>query len=274
MSLTRAESIALLEQAGLKPKRKLGQNFVVDANTLARIVRLGRVTRESHVIEIGAGLGALTQELLSTHASVTAVEIDPDLVQILRNRPELSKAHIVEGDALHMDLNEVVSPSRSPWVLVANLPYNVATPLVLRVLEDVPQIQRMLVMVQAEVGERMAAGPGDDAYGAVSLRVAYHGTASVAGRVPPTVFVPRPKVDSVLVSIERSPEPAVDPGLVSEDEIFALVRQAFGQRRKMLRRSLAAVVSPEAFEAAGVLPTARPEELDVRDFGRLALSLK
>ncbi|MSX68930.1 MAG: 16S rRNA (adenine(1518)-N(6)/adenine(1519)-N(6))-dimethyltransferase, partial [Actinobacteria bacterium] len=134
VSLTRAESIALLEQAGLKPKRKLGQNFVVDANTLARIVRLGRVTSESHVIEIGAGLGALTQELLSTQASVTAVEIDPDLVQILRNRPELSEAHIVEGDALHMDLNEVVSLSRSPWVLVANLPYNVATPLVLRVL--------------------------------------------------------------------------------------------------------------------------------------------
>jgi 16S rRNA (adenine1518-N6/adenine1519-N6)-dimethyltransferase len=274
VSLTRAQSIALLEQAGLKPKRKLGQNFVVDANTLARIVRLGRVTRESHVIEIGAGLGALTQELLSTQASVTAVEIDSDLVQILRNRPELSKAHIVEGDALRMDFNEVVSPSRSPWVLIANLPYNVATPLVLRVLEDVPQIQRMLVMVQAEVGERIAASPGDDAYGAVSLRVAYHGTASVAGRVPPTVFVPRPKVDSVLVSIERSSKPAVDPELVSEDEIFALVRQAFGQRRKMLRRSLASVVSPEAFEAAGVLPTARPEELDVRDFGRLALSLK
>ena len=125
-------------------------------------------------------------------------------------------------------------------------------------------------MVQAEVGERLAAGPGDAAYGAVSVRVAYHARASVVGKVPPSVFVPRPKVDSALVAIERLPQVAVDPALVGEEAIFGLVRVAFGQRRKMLRRSLAGLLDDAAFEAAGVAPTARPEELGVEDFARLA----
>ena len=125
-------------------------------------------------------------------------------------------------------------------------------------------------MVQLEVAERLAAGPGDEAYGAASVRVAYHATASVVGKVPPTVFLPQPSVDSGLVEIIRRPGPAVDPGLASEQEIFVLVKAAFGQRRKMLRRSLAGLLEPEAFVAAGVEPTQRPEELDVEDFGRLA----
>jgi 16S rRNA (adenine1518-N6/adenine1519-N6)-dimethyltransferase len=153
-------------------------------------------------------------------------------------------------------------------VLVANLPYNVATPLVIELLEGVPAIDRMLVMVQREVGERLAAGAGDEAYGAVSVKVAYWATAKVVGRVPATVFVPQPKVESALVAIERRPTVAVPD--VDYDAMFALVRAGFGQRRKMLRRALAGLVDPAVFPAAGVAPEARAEELDVETWGRLA----
>jgi 16S rRNA (adenine1518-N6/adenine1519-N6)-dimethyltransferase len=154
-------------------------------------------------------------------------------------------------------------------VLVANLPYNVATPLVADLLDGVPAIRRMLVMVQREVGERLAAGPGDDAYGAVSVKVAYWATAKMVGRVPPTVFHPVPNVESALVRIDRRDDPAVGPE-VAPEWLFRLVRAGFGQRRKMLRRSLAALVPPEAFVAAGLRPEARAEELSVEDWGRLA----
>jgi 16S rRNA (adenine1518-N6/adenine1519-N6)-dimethyltransferase len=152
------------------------------------------------------------------------------------------------------------------WVLVANLPYNVATPLVLDLLDDVPQIGRMLVMVQREVGERLAAGVGDEAYGAVSVKVAYWAHARVVGRVPPTVFVPQPRVESALVSIERRDAPAVD---VDRARLFELVRAGFAQRRKMLRRALAGVVDEGVFACADVRPEARAEELDIEAWGRL-----
>jgi 16S rRNA (adenine1518-N6/adenine1519-N6)-dimethyltransferase len=274
VSLNRSTSLELLESRGLAPKRKLGQNFVVDANTVHRIARLAGVESGDRIVEIGAGLGALTGALLETGAKVTALEVDPDLAEILRSRPELSEARIVEGDALRVDLDELAPPLEGPWSLVANLPYNVATPVVLRVLESAPQITRILVMVQLEVAERLAAGPGDEAYGGASVRVAYHATASVVGKVPPTVFHPRPRVDSGLVAMVRRSQPAVDPSVASEDEIFALVRTAFGQRRKMLRRSLASLVPAEAYDLAGIEPTARPEELGVEDFGRLAAALR
>jgi 16S rRNA (adenine1518-N6/adenine1519-N6)-dimethyltransferase len=270
VSPSRAATAALLEQAGLVPKRKFGQNFVVDANVTTKIARLAGVAEGDAVLEIGPGLGALTEALLAAGCRVTALEIDEALVALLEQRPELAGARIVAGDALEADLGVLTPAAEGPWACVANLPYNVATPLVLRILEEVPSITRLLVMVQAEVGERLAAGVGDDAYGAVSLRVDYHATATVVGRVPPTVFLPRPKVDSALVAIERRPRPAVDPAVASEEEIFALVRIAFGQRRKMLRRSLAGLLDEAAFETAGVAPTQRPEELDLGAFARLA----
>jgi 16S rRNA (adenine1518-N6/adenine1519-N6)-dimethyltransferase len=155
---------------------------------------------------------------------------------------------------------------------VANLPYNVATPLLMRTLTEVPAVTRLLVMVQREVGERIAAGVGDDGYGAVSVRVAYFARAEVVGRVPASVFVPRPRVESVLVRLVRRPEPAVDPAVVSYARLDAVVRSGFGQRRKMLRRSLAGVVDPDAFARAGVRPEARAEELDIAAWGRLAAS--
>ena len=268
MTLTRSDVTDLLARHGLHPSRALGQNFVVDPNTVRRIARLAGVGPGDRVVEIGAGLGSLTLALLETGAAVTAVEVDRHLVGPLREVVEPAGATVVEGDALRLDWGALLGDGT--WDLVANLPYNVATPLVADLLDGVPAIRTMLVMVQREVGERLAAGAGEDAYGAVSVKVAYWATAKVVGKVGPTVFLPQPKVDSALVAIERRSSPAVDPAVVGPDRLFSVVRAGFGQRRKMLRRSLLGVVAPDAFEAAGVAPEARPEELDVVAWGRLA----
>jgi 16S rRNA (adenine1518-N6/adenine1519-N6)-dimethyltransferase len=229
------------------------------------------------VIEIGAGLGALTLALAETGADVTAVEVDRGLVPLLRTEVEPHGVHVVEADALTLDWDELLgaaeaAPAAAAWTMVANLPYNVAVPVVLRALDEAPEVRSMLVMVQREVGERLAAGPGNKAYGAVSVKVAYHATAKVVGRVPASVFVPRPAVESVLVRIERRPVVAVDPGIVPASELFELVRAGFGHRRKMLRQSLAGLVGHEAFAAAGIDPEARAENLGIEEWGRLAAS--
>jgi 16S rRNA (adenine1518-N6/adenine1519-N6)-dimethyltransferase len=262
----RREVLDLLASHGLSPSRALGQNFVADANTVRRIARLAGVGPGDHVVEIGAGLGALTSALAETGATVKAVEVDRHLLPALQEVVGgLAGVEVVHADARLLDWTAALAGAER-WVLVANLPYNVATPLVLELLERVPAIVRMLVMVQREVGERLAAGVGDAAYGAPSVRLAYWATASVVGRVPPTVFVPKPRVESALVQIERRVAPAVD---VPYPDLSALVRAGFGQRRKMLRRALAGVVSVEVIEAAGIEPSARAEELDIDAWGRL-----
>ncbi|HEY5154198.1 MAG TPA: 16S rRNA (adenine(1518)-N(6)/adenine(1519)-N(6))-dimethyltransferase RsmA, partial [Acidimicrobiales bacterium] len=187
--LTRSEVVDLLARHGLAPSRALGQNFLVDPNTIRRIVRLAEITPGDPVVEIGAGLGSLTLGLADAGAEVTAIEIDRHLLPALREVVEPHGVSVVEGDALTLDWAEVLA-GHDRWALVANLPYNVATPLVCDLLDDVPAIERMLVMVQREVGERLAAGPGDPAYGIPSVKVAYWATAEVVGRVPPTVFLP------------------------------------------------------------------------------------
>ncbi len=268
MTLGRSEVLDLLARYELHPSRALGQNFVADANTVRRVARLAAIGPGERVVEVGAGLGSLTLALAETGAEVTAVEVDADLVSVLRSLAEPAGVRVVEADAMSLDWAALLGPWK--WVLVANLPYNVATPLVARLLDEVPAISRMVVMVQREVGERLAASVGDEGYGAVSVKVAYWATASVLGRVPPTVFVPRPKVESVLVAIERRATPAVDPGVVSSERLFALVRAGFSHRRKMLRRSLGGMVEVAAFECAGIRPEARAEDLDVVAWGRLA----
>jgi 16S rRNA (adenine1518-N6/adenine1519-N6)-dimethyltransferase len=266
-----ADIAALLEGHGLKPSRALGQNFVADPNTVRRIARLAGVGPGSQVLEIGAGLGSLTLALAETGARVVAVEMDRHIVPVLRSVVEAVGVEVVEGDAMSLDLAGLLAErDPGPWSLVANLPYNVATPLVMKTLVEVPAVEQLLVMVQREVGERMAAGAGDDAYGSVSVRAAYFARATLAGRVPASVFIPRPRVESVLVRLERRAEPAVDPDEVSYERLAAVVKAGFGQRRKMLRRSLAGVVEPEAFERAGIRPDARAEELSVEEWGRLA----
>jgi 16S rRNA (adenine1518-N6/adenine1519-N6)-dimethyltransferase len=277
VTLSRRDLVRLLDEHGLHPSRALGQNFVADANTVRRIARLAAVGPADRVLEIGAGLGSLTLALADTGASVTAVEIDRHLLPVLRQLVEPRGVRVVAGDVLRLGWDQLLVPAGNhpavdpdePWTLVANLPYNVAVPVVARVLDEARTVTRLLVLVQREVGLRLAAAPGDEHYGAVSVKVAYHATAIVIGKVPASVFVPRPKVESVLVQLTRRRRVAVDPAAVAPERLFAVVRAGFAQRRKMLRRSLAGVVDPAAFAAAGIDPAARAEELDVDAWGRL-----
>lgn len=260
----------ILGEHGLRPSRALGQNFLSDPNTARRVARLAEVGRGDHVVEIGAGLGALTAELAATGAAVTAVETDRYLLPVLRAAVEPLGVRVVHADALTAPWDELLAGAGGNAVLVGNLPYNIAVPLVLRTLDEAGAVDRMLVMVQREVAERLAAAPGSKAYGSVSVHVAYWATARLVGQVPPTVFVPRPRVDSALVALARRPAPAVDPAVVPAERLFAVVRAGFGQRRKMLRTALSGVVPAEAFAAAGVADSARAEELGVEAWGRLA----
>jgi 16S rRNA (adenine1518-N6/adenine1519-N6)-dimethyltransferase len=266
VTLTLREARDLLARHGLAPSRALGQNFVVDPNTVRRIARLARVGPGDAVVEIGAGLGSLTLALAETGAEVTTLELDRHLVPVLREVVADHDVRIVETDARTVDWSDVLA-AHDRWVLVANLPYNVATPLVLDLLADVPAIARMLVMVQREVGERLAAPAGSRTYGIPSVKAAYFASARVVGHVAPSVFLPRPRVESVLVELERHAAPPVS---ADRAHLFGLVEAAFGQRRKMLRRSLQGVVSDEAFAAAGIDPSSRPEQLDLAAWARLA----
>jgi len=271
VTLTQRQVADLLATHGIDPRRALGQNFVADPNTVRRIARLAGVGPGDRVVEIGPGLGSLTLALADTGATVVAVEADDRLLGVLDDLVGGRPVTVVAGDALTVDWDQVLAGPDGTvepgWALVANLPYNVAATVVLHLLDEVPAITSMLVMVQREVAERLAAPAGTGAYGIPSVKVAYWATASVVGPVPATVFIPRPRVESSLVRITRRPEPATD---ADPRTVFALVRQAFGQRRKMLRRSLGTVVPPRAFDAAGIDPSRRPEQLDIVEWGRLA----
>lgn len=238
---------------------------MADANTVRRIARLAGVGEGDHVVEVGAGVGSLTLALAETGASVVAVEVDRRLVPVLAEVVAGHDVVIVAGDAALLDWS-VVLEGAPAWRLVANLPYNIATPLVLDLLREVPQIESMLVMVQREAGERLAADAGEAAVGIPSMLVAYHGVARVVGRVPASVFVPRPNVESVLVSIDRHRSPPVVAPL---SEIEPILRKAYGQRRKMLRRSLAGLIDEAGFAAADVDSTARPQDLSLAEWGQL-----
>jgi 16S rRNA (adenine1518-N6/adenine1519-N6)-dimethyltransferase len=265
---------ALATELDVTPTKKLGQNFVVDANTVRRIVQVARVAPGDRVVEVGPGLGSLTLAILEAEASVTAVEIDHRLAERL---PETARAHGVPDGALTVvdaDALRVRELPGDPEVLVANLPYNVSVPVLLHLLQTFPRLERGVVMVQAEVGERLAAPPGSKVYGAPSAKAAWYGPWRLAGTVSRQVFWPVPNVDSVLVAFARDAEPRG-----TEDErrrTFAIIDAAFQQRRKMLRQALSSVLggsSAEAsavLEAAGVAPTARGEELGVEDYLRVA----
>ena len=188
MTLSRTDASSQLDGAGLRAKRALGQNFVVDANTVRRIARLADVENHPHVLEIGAGLGSLTLALAEIATGVTAIEVDEALLPLLNeNVGELTNVTVVHADAMQLDWPALLG-EHTDWVLVANLPYNVATPLIADVLDFVPQVSRMLVMVQKEVADRFAASPSTSAYGALSVKVAFHATARVVGQVPASVF--------------------------------------------------------------------------------------
>jgi 16S rRNA (adenine1518-N6/adenine1519-N6)-dimethyltransferase len=264
----------LAEELGLRPTKRLGQNFVHDANTVRRIVRQADLDADDVVLEVGPGLGSLTLALLE-HVPVVAVEIDPVLSErlprtVAERAPGLapSRLQVVTADALRVRAADLPV---SPTALVANLPYNVAVPVVLHLLAELPTLRRGLVMVQAEVADRLAAGPGEEAYGAPSVKLAWYADARRAGPVPRAVFWPVPGVDSGLVAFTRHEAPAG----ADRDAVFAVVDAAFAQRRKGLRAALSGwagspAAAEEALRAAGVDPRARGETLDVAAYATLA----
>ena len=266
----------LARELDVRPTKRLGQNFVIDPNTVRRIVRTAGVDADDVVVEVGPGLGSLTLGLLETGASVVAVEIDPVLGAALprtvaeRMPDAQSRLETVVADALTL----TALPRPAPTALVANLPYNVAVPVLLHALETWPSIATALVMVQAEVADRIVAGPGSRTYGVPSVKVAWWATASRAGAIPRSVFWPVPNVDSALVRLTRRPPAA---RAVSRDELYAVVDAAFAQRRKTLRGALSgwagsAAAATAVLEAAHIDPTTRGEGLSVEDFERVALA--
>lgn len=280
-----AEIRRLAEQLDLRPTKSLGQNFVIDGNTVRRIVAAADLRSTDHVLEVGPGLGSLTLGLLDVAAAVTAVEIDPRLAELL---PHTIRAHaprhaaalqvitedalLVTADRLALPTSDLAAPEY-PTALVANLPYNVAVPVLLRLLAEVPTLRRVLVMVQAEVADRLVAGPGSKTYGSPSVKTAWYGTARRAGSISRSVFWPVPGVDSALVAFERRPEGRSG----DRAAVFAVIDAAFAQRRKTLRSALAGWAGSPA-HAEGVLtrasvdPSARGEVLTVDDFARIALT--
>lgn len=257
----------------IHPTKHWGQNFVVDANTVRRIVRLADVQSDDVVLEVGPGIGSLTLGLLAAGAQVIAVEIDPVLATALpdtvaRLRPDdVGRVTVLEADALR-----VADVPGSPTALIANLPYNVAVPIVLHLLASVPSLERGLVMVQAEVADRLVAAPGSRVYGVPSVKLAWYARGRRAGSVPASVFWPVPRVESGLVSLHRHDPPVT---LASRIDVFACIDAAFAQRRKTLRAALAgwagSASNAEALlVAAGVDPGARGESIDVAAFARIA----
>ncbi|MFG3617304.1 16S rRNA (adenine(1518)-N(6)/adenine(1519)-N(6))-dimethyltransferase RsmA [Nocardia sp. NPDC047654] len=273
-----AEVRVLAERLGVRPTKQLGQNFVHDANTVRRIVAAAGVGRGDVVLEVGPGLGSLTLALLDVVDSVVAVEIDPVLARhlpltVADRAPDLAaRLSVVEADALRVTAADLPA---APTALVANLPYNVAVPVLLHLLAELPGIAVALVMVQAEVADRLAADPGSRTYGVPSVKAGFFGTVRRAGAVGTQVFWPVPRVESGLVRIDRYAQSPWPMDAEHRRRVFAVVDAAFAQRRKTLRAALAGWAgSPAEAErrllAAGIAPTARGETLDTAAFVRLA----
>lgn len=272
--------------AGISPTKKFGQNFVIDPGTVRRIVCEAGVTADDHVLEVGPGLGSLTLAILETGATMTAVEIDPPVAErlpktIAEFMPDaVDRFRVVNRDAL------TVNPENLPdfkdddsFTLVANLPYNVATPILLTLLERFDNLGTFLVMVQKEVADRLSEKPGSKIYGTPSVKLAWYGTAERVGVIGRNVFWPAPNVDSALVLFKRYPDghtPAADNAdgsVVDRETVFRLIDAAFGQRRKTLHAALKKIVPSEAFEKAGIDPTRRGETLTIDEFVALARAL-
>ena len=274
--LTPTEIRELASKLDLKPTKKLGQNFVTDQNTVEKIVRTSKVSKDSVVLEVGPGLGSLTLALLATGAKVFAVEIDQRLAELL---PITAKSkgfsgdqlEVINKDALEITTNDIKNPN----ILVANLPYNVSVPVIIHILETFPSIENYLVMVQSEVADRLAASPGSRTYGSPSVKLQWYGEVSKAGSVSRSVFWPVPNVDSDLVQITRKKD--VDQSI--RKELFAVVDAAFSQRRKMLRSALSSMCAgsekaSEILESAQIDPQLRGEALNVDDYVRLTYAMK
>ncbi|MFL3012462.1 MAG: 16S rRNA (adenine(1518)-N(6)/adenine(1519)-N(6))-dimethyltransferase RsmA [Acidimicrobiales bacterium] len=266
MSLTRTEVKNLLLKYEIHPKKSLGQNFVVEPNTIRQIIKLADLDPADFVIEVGSGLGSLTLALLESCEHVTAVEVDDVLVKILKEvtgEQIENKLRIIHADVMTLDLKQVLEERSNHWNLVANLPYNIAVPMICDFLEKAPLISKMTVMVQREVAERMIAKVGDKAYGLPSVKIEYFAEAKIIADIPPTVFIPKPRVESSIVRIVRRDNP-----IISEDYeiLFSLIKSAFRHRRKMLRSSLKGILSTDDFTATEIDPTKRAENLTLKEW--------
>jgi len=260
---------SLLRAHGLTPKKTLGQNFVIDPNTIRKVIDTARIQPNDHVLEIGAGCGSLTVALADAARRVTALEVDQALIGVLHDVLDASNVTVLHADALVADLGAFGATK-----LIANLPYNIAATVVLRALEIAPEISVLTVMTQREVGERLAAGPGSKTYGQTSVMTAFFGTARIAGVVSRNAFFPVPRVDSVIVEITRRDRPTD----VDRDKLFRVIKASFSQRRKTIRNALAAVAgsteeAEAALQAAGVDPGVRAEELELESFVAIAEKL-
>ncbi len=273
--LSPADIGELARRYQIVPTKALGQNFVIDQNTIRRIVRLAEIAPGDRIIEVGAGVGTLTLGLAEAARQVTAIELDRKLIPALNEVLQgTDNVEVVVGDAMDLDFATLVAGG--PHRLVANLPYNIATPLIADLLQQRPEIEDFVVMVQREAGERFVAAPGSKAYGAVSLLVAYHAQARLLGKVPASVFWPVPKVESLLVRLTRIQPPADLEG----PELMRVVRAAFSQRRKTIRNTLASGLEMQVGEVeaalarAGIDPGLRAEALGLPQFARLVRELR
>lgn len=261
---TRSEIADLLARHGLAPSHRLGQHFLADANITRKIVALAGVTKESKVVEVGAGTGTLTRALAATGAHVVSYEVDEGLRPVLADVLDRTTVDMRFGDVT--DVQFATALEGEGWAMVANLPYNVGTPMVLEAIRHAPNIVRFVVMVQSEVARRFVARPDSGDYGLPSVVAGIHTSATLAFSVPPQVFYPPPRVESAVVVMDRRAAPA------EAERAVELARAGFAQRRKMLRRSLANVLADPvaALDAAGIDPTDRAEDLSPDDFLRLA----
>ncbi len=261
----------LAARHGVRPSKSLGQNFLTDPNLARAIASDAGVGPGDHVVEVGAGFGSLTVALAATGAQVTAVEFDRTLIPALEEvTAGIRNISLLQGDAMKLDWAELTGEGE--WTLCANLPYNIATPLVLDILAGVPAITRFVVMVQREAGERLAAQAGEERYGAVSVRVAYAATARLIRAVPATVFWPRPTVESVVVRLDRLAEP---PVAIDRTRLWRVIDVAFAERRKTMRNALRRLgldleTADRVLADSGVGSSQRPEELALAAFARIA----
>ena len=271
MMLGITEVRSLLDRYSIIPSRSLGQNFVIDPNIIRKIIRLAELQSEDQVLEIGPGIGALTCGLEEAKR-VIAIEFDryllPPLKETLQEAEMLEKTEILHADAMEIKWDEFFSTRPGTWKMISNLPYNISSTLLLNILDHAPQVTDLLVMVQREVGERFAAGPGTASYGIPSVKAQYWSEVSIVGNVPPKVFFPAPNVDSVMLKFSRR----LDPEKVDLELMWRLLKIGFGQRRKMLRKSLKGYIGIAEFNSAGLDPKSRPQDLTVNDWVSLAIA--
>ncbi len=272
-SLGKSHIRQVLESRGIHPSKSLGQNFLVDPNVARRIVKISGIQDGDRVLEIGAGLGSLTVELAGAGAKVVAVEFDRNLIDILREHTYGQEVQIVHGDAMKMDFKELLEdfdPAGKSWTMVSNLPYNIATPLVISMLTQVPRIKKMVIMVQKEVAQRFIAKPNTKEYGASTLKIAYFANCKLEASFSPNIFLPVPNIESALVTMERNELlPTLDYKTFSD-----MVNAGFANRRKMLRTTLSQMLSPFEIESAGVDPSLRGEALNLEHFMALSSAFK